>query len=60
MWTILVNYDEYAEGIYNNECHAQQMLWAMVEEDTNDTFEDYEEAFDACSGYYRVLEIKGV
>lgn len=60
MWTILVNFGEYAHGVYKSEKYAQEKLWEMVETDTEDDILSYEMAVECCQGYYEIVEIKGV
>lgn len=61
MWTILVNYDEYAQGIFKSEQYAKEKLLDLVREaEPDEDIPDYDAAYDYTDGYYRVLEIKGV
>jgi len=61
MWTISVNYDEYAEGIFKSEQYAKEKLLDLVREaEPDEDIPDYDTAYDYTDGYYRVLEIKGV
>ena len=61
MWTILVNYDEYAEGIFKSEQYAKEKLVELVQtEYPDEDIPDYDTAYECTDGYYRVLEIKGV
>ena len=64
MWTILVNYDEYAQGVFKSEQHAKEKLVDLVREleplEPDEDIPDYDTACEYVDGYYRVLEIKGV
>ena len=61
MWTILVNYDEYAVGIYETEQEAERIVVKYIRGDEPDLDESSDqELLDSNDGYYRVLEIKGV
>ena len=61
MWTILVNYDEYAEGIFKSEQYAKEKLVDLIQNDyPSEDIPDYDTACEYNDGYYRVLEIKGV
>ena len=61
MWTILVNYDEYAQGVFKSEQYAREKLVDLVRElEPDEDIPDYDTAYDYTDGYYRVLEIKGV
>ena len=61
MWTILVNYGEYSQGVFKSEQYAREKLLDLVQNDCPDEdIPDYDAAYDYTDGYYRVLEIKGV
>ena len=61
MWTILVNYDEYAQGVFKSEQYAKEKLVDLVRElEPDEDIPDYDTACEYVDGYYRVLEIKGV
>lgn len=61
MWTILVNYDEYAQGIFKSEQYAKEKLLDLVREiNPDEDIPDYDTAYEYVDGYYRVLEIQGV
>ena len=59
MWTISVNYNEYAVGIYATEQEAERMVVKYIRgyEPYSDESSD-QELLDSNDGYYRVLEIK--
>ena len=59
MWTISVNYNEYAVGIYETEQEAERMVVKYIrgDEPYSDESSD-QELLDSNDGYYRVLEIK--
>ena len=61
MWTILVNYDEYTQGVFKSEQYAREKLVDLVREiEPDEDIPDYDTACEYVDGYYRVLEIKGV
>ena len=59
MWTISVNYNEYAVGIYETEQEAERMVVKYIrgDEPYSDESSD-QELLDSNEGYYRVLEIR--
>ena len=59
MWTISVNYNEYAVGIYATEHEAERIVVKYIRGDEPDLDESSDqELLDSNDGYYRVLEIK--
>ena len=61
MWTILVNYNEYAQGVFKSEQYAKAKLVDLVRElEPDEDIPDYDTACEYTDGYYKVLEIKGV
>ena len=59
MWTISVNYNEYAVGIYETEQEAERTVVKYIRGDEPDLDESSDqELLDSNDGYYRVLEIK--
>ena len=59
MWTISVNYNEYAVGIYATEQEAERIVVKYIRGDEPDLDESSDqELLDSNDGYYRVLEIK--
>ena len=59
MWTISVNYNEYAVGIYATEQEAERAVVNYIRGDEPYLDESSDqELLDSNDGYYRVLEIK--
>ena len=58
-YTVTINYDEYAVGIYMTEHEAERMVVEYIRGDEPDLARiNDQELLDSNEGYYRVLEIR--